>query len=332
MDENFFLFIAAPILARHANPTGRGAEEHFRYFFGVSALVASTAWDLLRVHNLVPDAAEPVHLLWACFFLCHYTKETIIELILGRTMKTVRLHMWPIIAALGELASVVVSIGCRRRHHSFSCRFVCPSNVTLRHTHSFLVSASYCSTLQIKLEDRCSEDWMFNAALYVDCVDFMIEEPNACDPWWYSHKSNGPGLRYELATSIQTGLICWASGPWRAGLWNEKTLFMERLYHELEIGEQVHADRGYPVGPNDEGEVLFITPNTQGLDGEARIAHGQLHARHEGVNVKMKKFAVSENRFRHDLEMHGECFYAVATLVQLRMMVETTPYHVEYIE
>ena len=166
----------------------------------------------------------------------------------------------------------------------------------------------------------------------MDGIDFVVEEPNRNDPWWYSHKSNGPGLRYELATSIQTGLISWANGPWRAGLWNDEKIFRSGLYHELDYDEPVHADRGYSNSPEDDGEVIFITPNTTGLTNAARRAHGRLHARHEGVNSKLKKFAVLENRFRHDLELHGECFFAIVTLVQLGMMVETAPYDIDYTE
>ena len=95
----------------------------------------------------------------------------------------------------------------------------------------------------------------------------------------------------------------------------------------------MHADRGYSETAEDEdGEVIFITPNSPGLDGEARIAHGRLHGRHEGVNGKLKQFSVLNNRFRHNLELHGECFLAVVTLVQLGMMVETSPFHVEFVE
>ena len=324
MDANFFLCLAAPILARDDDPAGKSAEQHFKYFFGVSVAVVDVAWNLMRAHEVLPDDAKPIHLLWACFFLRHYTKETVLEVILGRTMKTVRLHMWPIIAALGHLTSVLVSL-LTAADTVVVVRFFFPS--------SHIISGlSLFSMLQVKLEDRYNNDWQFMATLYVDCIDFMIEEPDARDKWWYSHKSNGPGLRYELATSIQTGLISWASGPWRAGLWHEKEIFKNGLYLELDEGEPVHTDRGYSGTVDEDGGVVFITPNTQGLEGDARRAHGQLHGRHEGVNGKLKRFSVLENRFRHDLDRHGECFFAVVALVQLEMMVETTPYHVEYAE
>ena len=109
MDDAFFILLATPILGRHENPNGHGSKDHFRYFFGVSALVCAVSWELLKEHNLLPSSAEPIHLLWACAFLRQYLKEMVLETILGRTMKTIRHHMWPVIGALGELGHVLVS-------------------------------------------------------------------------------------------------------------------------------------------------------------------------------------------------------------------------------
>ena len=88
-----------------------------------------------------------------------------------------------------------------------------------------LTTLSLSLSTQVNLDNRYDEDWPWVSSLYVDCLDAIIEEPDKSDPWWYSHKSNGPGLRYELGTSLQSGLIAWVSGPWRAGLWPDKTIF-----------------------------------------------------------------------------------------------------------
>ena len=217
---------------------------------------------------------------------------------------------------------VVVVVGRRR------C-FLSPSLLCLYITHDALY---FLYVTQVNLDDRKDDDWPWLASLYVDCVDTIIEEPDKSDPWWYSHKSNGPGLRYELGTSIQSGLICWVNGPWRAGLWPDETIFRRGLYFELEDNEPVLADRGYRQTDDDGGELVFFTPNTPGLTDAHRRAYGRVHARHEGVNGKLKKFAVLSDRFRHDLDLHGECFFAVVALVQVSMMVEETPYEVNYEE
>ena len=83
---------------------------------------------------------------------------------------------------------------------------------------------------------------------------------------------------------------------------------------------------------DENSNMVFIDPNTPGMSDEARIAHGRLRGQHEGVNGKLKRFLVLENRFQHDLDWHGECFFSVVALIQLDMMVETPPYHVEYAE
>ena len=77
---------------------------------------------------------------------------------------------------------------------------------------------------------------------------------------------------------------------------------------------------------------MFITPNTQGRTDNQRRAHERVHARHEGVNSKIKKFGAIGDRFRHDLDLHGECFFAVVSLVQVSMMADEEPYEVNYEE
>ena len=38
-----------------------------------------------------------------------------------------------------------------------------------------------------------------NTFISLDGTDFRIPEPTVFDPKWFSHKFNGPGLRYEIA-------------------------------------------------------------------------------------------------------------------------------------
>ena len=151
--------------------------------------------------------------------------------------------------------------------------------------------------LRIKLEDRNNELWEYDATLYVDGVDFLIEEPEKDDPWWYSHKHNGPGLQYKVATLLQTGLICWTSGPWRAGLWNGKAIFRNGLYFQLEDNHPVYADRRYSNTADKNGQLVFITPNVPGVYEELQASNSRAHLRHEGVNGSIKKCAVLENQF-----------------------------------
>ena len=52
--------------------------------------------------------------------------------------------------------------------------------------------------------------------------------------------------RYEVALCIKTGDICWWSGPYAPGVWNDGSiLFKDELIGYLEPGERVETDRGY---------------------------------------------------------------------------------------
>ncbi len=50
------------------------------------------------------------------------------------------------------------------------------------------------------------------SAVPLDGTDFEIMEPSEIDPKWWSHKFNGPDLRYEVGICIRTGDIVWDPG------------------------------------------------------------------------------------------------------------------------
>jgi hypothetical protein len=51
----------------------------------------------------------------------------------------------------------------------------------------------------------------------VDGTNFWIYEPMPFDRKWYSHKINGPAVRYKVGICIKTGWIVWINGPFPAG-------------------------------------------------------------------------------------------------------------------
>jgi len=71
-----------------------------------------------------------------------------------------------------------------------------------------------------------------------------------------------------------------------------------------------------PVGNADDNERL--TPEQHYFN----YAVGQVLARHEKVNSRLKDFAVLRERFRHRPvhAKHQVCFYACCQLVQLKMI------------
>ena len=120
-------------------------------------------------------------------------------------------------------------------------------------------SASFYLLLQIKLDKRKDKTWDYACALVVDGVDCPIREPVPFDRAWYSHKFNGAGLHYKLATSIQTGLPCWMNGPFQCGVYSSNMIFQAGLLHHLPCGKIVQANCGYQ---NVAGEPFGTSPPT----------------------------------------------------------------------
>ena len=59
-----------------------------------------------------------------------------------------------------------------------------------------------------------------------DVTNFRIQEPTPFSKRWYSHKFKGPGLRYEIAVSIEDGDL-WTNGPFPAGQYPDLKVFCQ---------------------------------------------------------------------------------------------------------
>jgi hypothetical protein len=151
----------------------------------------------------------------------------------------------------------------------------------------------------------------------VDGTDYEVQEPHPFDRTYYSHKFRHAGLRYELATAIQTGWLVWTAGPYRCGCFPDRTIarLAGGLHDHLDPTERYIADSGYIDG----GKFAF-TPN--GLNDADQRLQTVLRARHETVNGRLKRFRILRNTFRHDLNLHRGVFLAIANIVQLEMELE----------
>ena len=78
---------------------------------------------------------------------------------------------------------------------------------------------------KIKFENRKMYANGSECLITINGVDFLINEPTPFSPVWYSHKFDGPALRYELGVCIQTGWICWLAGPFPAGDFPDQEIF-----------------------------------------------------------------------------------------------------------
>jgi hypothetical protein len=160
----------------------------------------------------------------------------------------------------------------------------------------------------------------------VDGTDCPIKEPWPFDTKIYSEKFNGPGYKYEVGVSINTGDIVWINGPFKAGR-NDKTIFVEDgLKDMLCDNECVEVDRGY------QGDDKLKNPNIA-QSREDRIQKSQVRARHEIVNGRLKNFNILDAVFRSQFDTkkkHGLAFRAVATIVQLGFELHGHLYDVAY--
>lgn len=148
----------------------------------------------------------------------------------------------------------------------------------------------------------------------VDCTDIEIQEPDTFSKCWYSHKINGPGLRYEVAVSLKRGFLVWIHGPFPCGEWPDVKIFRHCLKSFLDENERVEADDGY-IG---EEPVSCKTPGgfysrCEGVDGARR----RLRCRHETANSRLKNFGILSQKYRHEVDEHAFVVRAVAVLVQL---------------
>ena len=182
---------------------------------------------------------------------------------------------------------------------------------------------------QIKLENRFKNDIGNDCLITIDGTDCPINEPRPFDKAYYSHKSNGPAMRYEVGVSILGGDIVWVNGPFRAGANPDLVIFKNMLMHLLEPHERVEADNGYiALDPSHcktpKGHRASYCEHTEErMKKVASVAR----ARQETANSRLKAFNILRS-FRHDVRKHGTVFKAVVTLVQLSIMTDSPLFQV----
>ena len=112
-------------------------------------------------------------------------------------------------------------------------------------------------------------------------------------------------MRYEIALALGSGYTVWAFGPHPAGRITDALIFRKKLKKMLLPTEVALADKGYLDYKCVQGGVV----------SEDFVRHAR--ARHENLNRRLKQFNVLSHRFRHSLDFHSDCFFAVASLTQI---------------
>jgi hypothetical protein len=166
--------------------------------------------------------------------------------------------------------------------------------------------------LKIHFESRF-KNASFNATVYtsLDGTDCAIQEPSPFDRKWFSHKLRTAGLRYEIGLCIKTGEMVWVFGGLPCGEYPDLRLARLLFTSQLQPGEKVVADKGY------RDNRYFINPLD---DPDSSILQKSIMARHETINRRIKQFHVLTDTFRHDIDKHQICFYAVCNLTQLMLL------------
>ena len=158
----------------------------------------------------------------------------------------------------------------------------------------------------------------------VDGVDCHITEKTPFDKKWFSHKFNGPGLRYEVGVCIRTGDIVWINGPFKCGEKNDMQIFVSRLMKKLDTNEKVEADMGY------QGMPTKVRHPRVYISLADKKAKGRARARHESINGRIKIFRCIGETFRHNIKKHKSVFLAAATVTQLCFDCGETPFQIKY--
>ena len=130
----------------------------------------------------------------------------------------------------------------------------------------------------------------------------------------YSHKSNGPGLAYEIGVALYYDKIVWVNGPFPAGT-SDLSIFRapNGLKSRIPAGKRIIGDNGY------KGEANIISTSNP-LDSEAvRAFKRRARARHETINARIKKYSIVSGCFRHPKNKHKMVFDSVCILVQYDM-------------
>ena len=260
-----------------------GERRMFRATLGASFLTISELWNMLNPTTNISNRARPKHLLWTLVFL--------------KVNKSEPVHL--------QLT------GCKSRD-------------TFRQWVKRFAEAIADHESQVIVFENQFKNWdgKTQCLLCIDCTDVPILEPGDRSAVWWSHKFNGPGVRYEVGTCIQTGEIVWFRGPFPCNI-SDREIFDCFLSKKLIPGEGVEADSGYA------GREQIFLPGVA-KNSMQRKQKSQVRGRHENMNGRLKVFGVMKKWNNHDPANHGLFAHCVAIIVQLSFTLGEKLYDVPY--
>jgi hypothetical protein len=128
----------------------------WKALFGCSPLLCDTIWGTLHLQQLVPPKTGPAHLLWVLYFLKTYGTEPVCTCFVGKTAKTFREHVWPLVEAISALRVV------RRVEFAFGDRCWLLLTISFPHLRLTLRNGSYTTTeagARLPSTARTSPSW-----------------------------------------------------------------------------------------------------------------------------------------------------------------------------
>jgi hypothetical protein len=157
----------------------------------------------------------------------------------------------------------------------------------------------------------------------VDGTDFRL-------PWiskkFWSYKFRTCGLRYEVATAIQSGDICWINGPFEPGMYNDDMIFRHNLRDLLEPNERVEADDGYRF----DAPKYIKCPGSISNPQHKQKLQQRLRAKQETCNKRFKQWNILKNVYRHEITAHGNVFRAICVITQVAFENGEPLFEVDY--
>lgn len=258
-------------------------DQRFVGCFGASSVVVAELWNMIKNDGEITSGGRLKHLLWALIHLKVYSTVEIHCSIAGWPSRTTFAKWaWYFVERIAKLKDDVICLDNRF--------------------------------------DNLGDVVHTNCFMSVDGTDCPVFEPYPFSSKMYSHKVNGPAVKYEVGVCLKTGHIVWINGPF-VGSANDGTIFRNGLSPILCIDEAVEVDRGY------SGDDKMKVPN-MGMTSKQRKMKSNARAQHEAVNGRLKTFNVLTTHFRHMkpnregmMKKHGMCFTAVAVIVQLKLTV-----------
>ena len=256
-------------------------DARIKSLFGAPSEVIADLWNRVRP-SVDEPGAEPKHMLWALSFMKVYSTEDVHCAIFGwPSVRTFRKWSWYFVKKIAALKEDIILL---------ENRFTNGPDPNSHGTKCYLT---------------------------VDCTDCPVFEPYPFNTEMFSHKMNGPGLKYEVAVCIKTGHIVWISGPFVASK-ADPTIFRNGLSNIIADDEVVEVDGVY------KGCLKGKLPD-QGIDSDERKQKSVARGRHEVVNGRLKQFGVLTIHFRHQkpnkvamMDKHKCCFNAIAVITQLK--------------